>query len=187
MSTSRSSRRLFLATASAVALSPLASRLAAADVRGAAVPVRGYGALRPDPQGLLDLPEGFRYQVISRVGDPMDDGLIVPGLADDMHAFPASGGRSILLRNHELNPDSLETAFRDLEGSLDESRLRRIYDPGAGRGGVTTLVVEAGGGKVERQFLSLAGTLRNCSGGATPWGSWVSCEEVVIRAGEFGA
>ena len=187
MSTSRSSRRLFLATASAVALSPLAARLAAADVRGAAVPVRGYGALRPDPQGLLDLPEGFRYQVISRVGDPMDDGLIVPGLADDMHAFPASGGRSILLRNHELNPDSLETAFRDLEGSLDESRLRRIYDPGAGRGGVTTLVVEAGGGKVERQFLSLAGTLRNCSGGATPWGSWVSCEEVVIRAGEFGA
>jgi secreted PhoX family phosphatase len=40
---------------------------------------------------------------------------------------------------------------------------------------------------VRRQFLSLAGTLRNCSGGATPWGSWLSCEESVIRRGEFGA
>ncbi|MEV7888492.1 Tat pathway signal sequence domain protein, partial [Streptomyces sp. NPDC088357] len=26
----------------------------------------GYGPLVPDPNGLLDLPEGFRYKVLSR-------------------------------------------------------------------------------------------------------------------------
>src|SRR3546814_19278542 len=40
--------------------------------------VRGYGPLQPDPAGLLDLPEGFSYRVISRSGARMSDGLIVP-------------------------------------------------------------------------------------------------------------
>jgi hypothetical protein len=44
---------------------------------------------------------------------------------------------------------------------------------------VTTLVYDPGSGRVERQFLSLAGTLRNCAGGPTPWNTWISCEEAV--------
>jgi secreted PhoX family phosphatase len=28
-----------------------------------------------------------------------------------------------------------------------------------------------------KDFNSLAGTIRNCAGGPTPWGSWISCEE----------
>jgi hypothetical protein len=39
-------------------------------------------------------------------------------------------------------------------------------------------------GQRESEFLSLSGTIRNCSGGITPWGSWLSCEENVTRAGE---
>lgn len=184
------SRRRFLAGLgflSATLGSPLAARLSAADARASSAAVPGFGPLRPDAEAILDLPDGFHYRVISRVGQSMDDGFVVPGLADDMHAFPAASGRSILVRNHELDPGSSETAYRAVKGSLSDAHLGRIYDPGAGRGGVTTLVVEVATGKVERQFLSLAGTLRNCSGGATPWNSWISCEEMVIGAGQYGA
>ena len=184
------SRRRFLAglgVASVAALSPLASRLAAADARATATAVPGYGPLQPDAQGILDLPEGFHYHVISRAGQDMDDGFVVPGRPDGMHAFPAARGHTILVRNHELNPGSMDTAFRAMKGRLSDAQRARIYDSGAGRGGVTTLVVDPTSGRVEKQFLTLAGTLRNCSGGATPWGSWISCEEIVIGAGQYGA
>jgi len=183
------SRRQFIAGLGAVtaaAVSPLASRLAAADAIAPSA-VAGFGALAADPEGLLDLPPGFRYRVISRVGDPMDDGFAVPGLADDMHAFEAPGGRTVLVRNHELDPSSKETAFRAIERPLGDAELARIYDPGAGRGGVTTVVFDTNSGRVEGQYLTLAGTLRNCSGGATPWGSWISCEEMVIGPGQYAA
>ena len=49
--------------------------------------VEGYGPLKADPNGLLDLPEGFTYQVISQSGETMDDGLLVPGQPDGMGCF----------------------------------------------------------------------------------------------------
>ena len=33
--------------------------------------------------------------------------------------------------------------------------------------------------RVEREFLSLAGTARNCAGGPTLWNTWITCEETV--------
>src|SRR5690606_23977342 len=47
-------------------------------------------------------------------------------------------------------------------------------------GGTTTFVWDTKSGKLEKQFLSLAGTYRNCAGGPTPWGSWISCEEATL-------
>ena len=35
------------------------------------------------------------------------------------------------------------------------------------------------------EFVSLAGTIVNCAGGPTPWGSWLSCEET-LRGTESG-
>lgn len=151
--------------------------------------VTAYGDLREDPHQIIDLPEGFEYTVVSRAGDPMDDGLRTPGLPDGMAAFRGSGTRTILVRNHELTPDQVFSSPFGLKNNLlkrlDDSRL---YDPGFGPrphlGGTTTLVYDPVGKRLERQFLSLAGTCRNCAGGPTPWGSWITCEETTDRANE---
>jgi hypothetical protein len=152
-------------------------------------PPPGYGPLQLDPQGLLDLPEGFSVRVLSRKGDPMDDGLRVPGMADGMGAFAGPDGRTILVRNHELDADDgPETgAFGEDLALLAGVDPGLLYDAGTrgapALGGTTTLVVDTRTGRVERQFLSLAGTLRNCAGGVTPWGTWITCEEITLRAG----
>ncbi|NES83289.1 MAG: DUF839 domain-containing protein, partial [Moorea sp. SIO2B7] len=40
---------------------------------------------------------------------------------------------------------------------------------------------------IDKQYTSLAGTERNCSGGPTPWGSWISCEESTVTPTTYPA
>ncbi len=138
--------------------------------------------LRADPRRIIDLPPGFGYRVLSRAGDLMDDGFRVPGAHDGMAAFPGADGRVILVCNHEMNPGWFEgSPFGGWYAELDERVRARLYDRGddrtPGLGGTTTTIYNPATGEVERRFLSLAGTEINCAGGATPWSSWLSCEE----------
>src|SRR5262249_33874227 len=57
----------------------------------------------------------------------------------------------------------------------------RPYDPRSG-GGTTTLWVDPDR-RLVASFASLSGTLRNCAGGPTPWGSWLSAEEITLVPG----
>lgn len=134
----------------------------------------GYGPLEPDPRGLIDLPSGFSYQVISSLGETMDDGEPVPDRADGMGAFRGAGGRVVLVRNHELKAG---------ETNLQGTAFDRWKGAGALAGGTTTLIYDSATGRVEQQFRSLAGTIRNCAGGTTPWRTWLTCEEDVTAAG----
>lgn len=132
----------------------------------------GYGPLQPaGPE--LALPDGFGYSVLSSPGKPMSDGNPTPGAFDGMAAFALPDGNVCLIRNHE-NRDGPDTAT--VKGDASKAYDRK------GGGGTTSLEVRVGkDGSVElvRDFVSLNGTIVNCAGGPTPWGSWLSCEESV--------
>lgn len=168
------SRRSFLVSgtlaAFATPLEALGQRLTAG------VPVfdrLGYGALVPVKDAttglpLLELPEGFRYLTFGWTGDELDSGRPTPPSHDGMAALAGDDGTIVLVRNHEV---SGAPAFGD-----------RPYDPQAG-GGTTTIVFDPKAERVVSMRASLSGTFRNCAGGATPWKSWLSCEETVIAPG----
>lgn len=191
MSSSSLSRRHFLQMAGAVSVGFGTLRYLPSLALAAEKARAGYGPLVPDPRGLLDLPRGFSYRVVSRQGDVMSDGLSVPGRADGMGAFPGPNGRVILVRNHETAPDLVKADSPSAFGANGERLARvnksRIYDRNDGKiphaGGTSTLVYNPRTGKLESSFLSLAGTNRNCAGGPTPWNSWISCEETHLVAG----
>ncbi|OYZ43330.1 MAG: phosphatase, partial [Novosphingobium sp. 16-62-11] len=176
-------RRTFNRSLAATAFGGLAALLGGSQPHAAQTlaPTRPVGPLVPDPAGILDLPEGWRYTVISRMGDAMDDGHVVADKADGMGCFAIAPGKVALVRNHELG------ATEAARGSFANRPVDRTFDRWQGGralpGGTSTLVYNLQTGQVEAQYASLAGTIRNCAGGITPWGTWLSCEENVSRAG----
>jgi secreted PhoX family phosphatase len=174
------SRRQFVARAAAagVAVSVAGSVEAlftSEPALGTSGPKVGYGPLVPDPNGMLDLPSGFSYKILSREGTVRPDGLKVPSRFDGMGTFPDRVGGSRLVRNHECSPTAaiLVKAPADL-----------TYDPGAA-GGTSTLVVDRHN-VATNEFISLGGTAINCSGGLSPWRTWLTCEETELKAGTSG-
>ncbi|GEK01612.1 PhoX family protein [Streptomyces sp. 1-11] len=136
----------------------------------------GYGPLVPDPHGLLDLPKGFRYTVLSREGERLRSGEgPVPSNHDGMAAFAGPANRTHLVRNHE-NRVTAKIPVPTVAGLT--------YDP-AGKGGCTALTLDAGR-RVLSERVAIAGTAVNCAGGRTPWGTWLTCEETEDRAGTNG-
>jgi len=134
----------------------------------------GYGPLYPTRdqttgEELIALPRGFEYLTFGRTGHLMDDGIPTPGSHDGMAAFRAADVVRVV-RNHERGPGA---AFA----------TGMTYNAGAG-GGTTTLVFDPEVGALVGSYASLAGTIRNCAGGPTPWGSWLSCEETTDVVGD---
>ena len=119
---------------------------------------------------LLELPAGFSYRTFGWAGEALPGGVATPSRHDGMGIVAVDGDVVTLVRNHEMGRgDSFAPAAA-------------TWDPRAG-GGTVTLRFDTRRGVAVDACPSLSGTIYNCSGGITPWGTWLSCEETVEAGG----
>jgi secreted PhoX family phosphatase len=142
--------------------------------RGGSPSHRPFPPLMDDPEGILALPPGFRYRVVTRAGvSQLVDGQgPTPSNHDGTAVFAARRNRLRLIQNHELGAGAA-LGVPHVEGT--------VYDPGATDAGGCTVIETDHAGHNFGEWVGISGTAVNCAGGPTPWGTWLTCEETEIK------
>ncbi|MEN9728523.1 MAG: hypothetical protein RL434_2889 [Pseudomonadota bacterium] len=144
------SRRLWLAQTGLLCSASLLS-LPLFATSGERRHVGPFGPLgEPDQHGLR-LPSGFTARLLARTGDQL------PGQGYVWHAAPDGGA-----------------TFSAQDGGWFYVSNAEIAEGGGG----AACLSFAPGGELRDAWRILDGTHRNCAGGPTPWGTWLSGEEV---------
>ena len=110
-----------------------------------------FSALNPADANGLQLPDGFTSRIVAQGGQPVGTtGFVWPIAPDGGACFSTGDGGWIYVANSELS----------------------------GTNGGASSIKFAPNGDIVDAYSILTGTARNCAGGPTPWGTWLSCEEV---------
>lgn len=135
---------------------------------------RPFPPLLDDPKGVLALPAGFKYKVVTHAGETkLKSGQPTPSLHDGTAVFSVRHGRYQLIQNHEIGANDA-LGVPQIPGT--------VYDSGVGAaGGCTVIDVDKDGTNLG-EWVGISGTLTNCAGGPTPWGTWMTCEETESKA-----
>src|SRR3954468_10691984 len=117
---------------------------------------RPFPPLVEDPRGLLALPPGFAYSIVTYAGKTqLKDGQgPTPSNHDGTAVFDAPRGRLRLIQNHEL-PAGAPLGVPHVPGT--------VYDPTALMAGGCTVIDTDRRGRNLGEWVGISGTLTNCA------------------------
>jgi hypothetical protein len=153
-----------LAAAGAFALGPGFWREALAAPARPGIGPYGPPVGAPNELGLI-LPQGFSARLIAKGGAP------VIGTAYDFPIFPDGSATYALEDGGWILAVNSETPIPG-DGTTPP------IGPGTLGGGGASGIRFRADGSVADAYRILSGTNTNCAGGKTPWGTWMSCEEI---------